>query len=113
MDLKTLPEEIKDWIASENITYLISDLNNRLNIHGQNRSAIALLIFNLIVKELEPNNFFAALAEEWPDRKPEEISVVIKEIKEKILKPIEMPLRLRLGIDIRAVPETLSKTDTI
>jgi|GEM_PF-3828663 len=101
MKFSELPDKIKDWIASDKITYLIMALNEKIRLTGKQEEIIPRLVFNLVTKQFNPLNIKTALLRDLnvDSQKAEWIGA---ELKDKILKPIEKPL-WDIGVDIQHI----------
>ncbi|TSC82524.1 MAG: hypothetical protein G01um101419_570 [Parcubacteria group bacterium Gr01-1014_19] len=100
--LETMPESIREWLGSNSLLYLIINLNNRLGLQGIKSAVVPDLILQIAIKELRPKDL--------PDRLSKELGLdremafnITKEIEEKMLRPIEVPLRNELGVDIKEI----------
>lgn len=94
---KKLPEPVKQWLTSEQVTSVVISINNKLNLVGDLVSIVPnYLILRLVVKDLNPENFTQELNNQL-DLSPEQVRAVTEEIVQKILKPIEIPLGLNLN----------------
>ncbi len=100
--LETMPEAIQDWLGSAALTYLIMDLNRRLGLDGVKISTIPYLIFRIANKELTPGKLIESLSKELLLDQLR-AAAVAKEIEEKMLRPIEVPLRKESGVDIKMI----------
>jgi hypothetical protein len=101
---KNLPLEIKEWVGSDQVTYIISEVNKKLgmrNPFGNDIRVIPRLILRLAVKDLKPESFSNALQEEL-DLTPVRTQQAVQEIKERVLEPIKLPL-LRWGVNINEI----------
>lgn len=99
--LKDVPQDIKYWFGSEKIMYLISAINQKLRLEGENQRIIPRLLLRLEVRNLLPQNFVSELSKEL--NKPlDELKPIIEEIKKNILLPIDSEL-FKWGVDIRQI----------
>jgi hypothetical protein len=93
-----LPDAIREWLTSEKVTYMIVDINRRLDLVGYLSAIIPGLITRLVVGDLSPEYFTQELSDnlfiELGDAKN-----ISNEIEDKILKPIASQLR-NIDIDI-------------
>lgn len=100
---KTLPDPVKDWLASTQITYLVSDLNRRLGFsEAEKMTVIPTLILRLAISAVDPENFISELGK-LLDLSPSASKALAQEIEEKMLRPIEVALRNEVGIDIKLI----------
>lgn len=103
---KEIPQTIQEHLGSPKTTLIIQSINKRVDIARIN--IIPSVIKKLIIKEITPKELVKKVSEYT--RFGEERSFAItKEIKEKILKPIEYAL-LNWGIDIKDIDTTGAKT---
>lgn len=96
--LKSLPENIKDWLGSESLTEIIIGINENRKILGEKKGVIPHLVLRLAVQDLSPRDFTNELKTGLAiaDEKAQDIT---KEIEEKILKPMAPELK-KIGVDI-------------
>lgn len=97
-----LPEDVRDWLTSEQATYLVIDINKRLDLFGEDLKTIPNLITRLAVKDLDPKNLAVALKKEL-DVDFEQAKALAREIEEKILRPVAIPLKQANGVDVRDI----------
>jgi hypothetical protein len=97
-----LPANIKSWLASEELTYTIGEINNRVGLQEEKRSIIPNLILRLTVRDLEPLNFINELAEELGVNF-EVAKTIAKDIEARALRPIENELKRDLGLDVKII----------
>lgn len=97
-----LPELARVWLASEEATFIIIELNQRLGLDGVLIEVIPNSITRLAVRELEPKEFINDISDglgiEWIVAQG-----IAQEIERKILRPVEIPLRNEVGVDIKAI----------
>ncbi len=100
--LETMPENIREWLGSNALLYLIINLNRRLGLQGIKSAVVPDLILQIAIKELRPKDL--------PDKLSKELGLgremafnITKEIEEKMLRPIEVSLRNELGVDIKEI----------
>lgn len=99
LKFEELPTIIQDWISSLRTTYLIMEMNRRYGFKGDQQTAIPYLIYKLITHELDPKEFINELSHRL-NISFSAAKGIIHEIEEKVLKPIEMPLRNEIGVDV-------------
>lgn len=91
-----LPEPVKQWLTSEQVTSAVISINSKLDLVGDLVAIIPnYLILRLVVKDLNPENFIKELNNQL-DLSPEQAKAITEEIYQKILKPIETPLGINL-----------------
>lgn len=87
-----LPEKVRDWLTSERATYTIIEINKKLDLFGSLLSVIPNLITRLVTKNLDPRNFTKELGDGL-GLDDDQAKQVTQEIVEKILRPIDLPLK--------------------
>src|SRR3989344_4939539 len=99
---QSLPDNIKEWLGDENVALEISEINNKLSINllDDRSGVIPHLILRLCVQDIEPRNFINELSHSL-NISFESAKTLTKEIEEKILKPIEAPLKIDVGVDLK------------
>lgn len=97
-----LPPRIKEWLSSEQVIYLIQEINNRLGFNNEKIVIIPNLILRLAVKDLEALDFINELSHELGVSFQTAKSIA-EDIEHKILKPIESDLRRDAGIDVKLI----------
>lgn len=87
-----LPEKVRDWLTSERVTYTIIEINKKLDLFGGLLTVIPNLITKLVTKNLDPKNFIKELRDGLglDDDQAQQFG---REIVEKILRPIDLPLK--------------------
>jgi len=105
LDLESMPQAIRDWLASSIATYTVIEINNRLGLKDSKRQIIPSLIFWLATGETTPENFIAELSQELKINFPSAKNITA-EIVEKLLRPIERALRTEIGVDISKILTT-------
>ncbi|GEM_PF-2728813 len=93
-----LPEKIRDWLTSERATYTIIEMNKKLDLFGNLLTVIPNLITKLVTKNLDPKNFVKELGDGL-GLDNEQAQEVTREIMEKILRPVDLPLK-QVGVFI-------------
>jgi hypothetical protein len=78
------------------------DINNRLAIEGEFIKVIPRLITRLVVKDIDPKNFIPELADEL-ELSFSAAKALAQEVEEKILRPVELPLRSEAGVDTKLI----------
>ena len=99
----SLPQSIREWLIDENTALFVDEINNKLgfNDFSDSRSEIVPhLILRLCVQNLEPRNFINELSHEL-NISFDSAKILTQEIEEKILKPIEAPLKIDVGVDLK------------
>ena len=99
---QSLPEIIKEWLSDENVAYIIDEVNQRYNFTEENNKwrVISRLVLRLCVQDLEPRDFINELSH-WLNISFDSAKHLTQEIEEKILKPIEAPLKIDVGVDLK------------
>lgn len=100
-----LPKPIKEWLASETISYLIGEINDRLGLDEENEEKYTLipnLILRLAIQDLDPTDFIGEISDglgvNWQTAK-----AIAGDVEKKVLRPIENDLRKELGIDLKLI----------
>ena len=97
-----LPETIKDWMASDQVTVYISEINKKLGLKGEKRRVIPQLVIRLVLKDLEPTNFISELSQAL-SMNPQAAKALTQEIEQKIFNPIAQGLRRDVGVDVKLI----------
>ena len=99
---QSLPESIQKWLSDENVVLIISEINQKLSlaIDDERAEIIPHLILRLCVQDLEPRNFINELSHEL-NISFDSAKILTQEIEERILKPIEAPLKIDVGVDLK------------
>lgn len=97
-----LPDKIREWLTSERATYTIIDINERLGMVGPLGKIVPNSIVRLVTKDIQPGEFINILSEELAVDFNSAKNIA-QEIEEKILRPIEAPLRREADIDIKLI----------
>lgn len=98
----SLPEQIKDWAASLQTTYLIMELNKKLGFKNEKITIIPGLIFRLVTQNIDPSNFINELSHEL-NISFQTAKSIAQEIEERILRPVENELRRDVGVDVKLI----------
>lgn len=96
-----LPDNVRQWLASEKVLAVITDMNDRLEYYGDKVGVIPWLIMRLAVKDLAPKYFMSELRD-YLVVDENEARAITEEIDKRILRPIEPALN-RLGIDLNSL----------
>lgn len=99
----SLPQSIREWLIDENVALFVDEINTKLgfnDISDSKSEIVPHLILRLCVQDLEPRNFINELSHEL-NISFESAKTLTKEIEEKILKPIEAPLKIDVGVDLK------------
>lgn len=99
---QSLPAHIRDWASSEQTTFSISEINNRLGLKNEKRKIIPRLILRLTTQDLDPLNFINELSHEL-GVSFQTAKSISQDIEEKVLKPIENELRRDVGVDVKLI----------
>jgi|GEM_PF-2295168 len=103
---KEIPQIIQEHLGLSKTILVIQSINERIDI--ARTGVIPTVIKKLINKEFSPKEFIKRLSE-YTRFNEEKALAVAKEIKEKILKPIEYAL-LNWGVDINEIDINGAKT---
>jgi len=99
--VKSLPQEMRSWLASEATSEELRKLNSELDLQDEEKLLIPHLLFRLVVKDLEPQHFAETLSD-WLDISPSFTNTIVAEIKERLLSPIALQLR-DWGVEIHLI----------
>jgi len=99
---QALPESLKDWLASDQCTVLISEINKKLGVKEERRRIIPRLLMRLILKDLEPTDFINELAGAL-NMNYQAAKALTQEIEQKVLNPIAAGLKRGVGVDIKLI----------
>lgn len=103
IEFKELPDQVKTWLSSAQITFLVSELNRRLGFKEEEKMrVIPTLILRIAIADISPESFVSELSK-LLGANTETAKSIAKEIEEKMLRPIEIILRNQLGIDIKLI----------
>lgn len=97
-----LPESIKEWLASEELVFIITEIETKLGLSDEKILVIPNLILRLIVQDIEPQEFISELSKELGV----EFLVaktIAEDIERKALRPIETELRNKTGLEIKLI----------
>ncbi len=96
---QSLPAAIKDWLASEELVYKISDLESRFGIDYPKDTVIPDLILKLCTQVLDPRDFINELGLDL-DISFQSATHLTQEIEDRCLKSIKSSLRQDVGVDL-------------
>ncbi len=102
IEFLNLPEPIRVWLSSSEIVYLILDINRKLNFKGEKMRIIPTAVLRLALHDLSPENFVSEISDKL-GLTFSAAKILAQEIEERVLRPIEVPLRNEIGVDIRAI----------
>lgn len=102
LTIETIPQPIRDWLASNVSTYIVIEINNRLGFKDTKRQIIPSLVFWLVTREIAPEDFITQIGQELKIN-PSSAKNIAAEIVEKLLRPIEKTLRTELDVDISKI----------
>lgn len=97
-----LPESIRKWLSSEELVFIISDIETKLGLSDEKILIIPNLILRLVVQDLDPQNFINELAKELGV----DFSVaktITEDIEKSALRPIAAELRDKLGLEVKVI----------
>lgn len=107
--LENMPDAIRDWLGSSELTFLIMGLSRRLGFDGIKVSVVPNLILQVVLKELSPEKLAESLGKKL-GLDSAGSAAVAKEVEEKMLRPIENQLRRDLGVDIKMIYAGIQST---
>lgn len=97
-----LPENVKKWLASEELVFIISEIETKLGISDEKILIIPSLILRLVTQDLEPQKFIQELSKEM--RVDFLVAKTITEdIEKNALRPIAAELRDKLGLEVKLI----------
>ena len=99
---QSLPEQVRDWLSSDSVTFAIAETNTRLGLKEWRRRIIPTLVLRLIVQDIEPTDFINDLSREL-NVSFQTAKAIAEDIETKVLKPIENELRREVGVDIKLI----------
>ena len=99
----SLPEEIKDWIGSSEVTDLIIDLSEDFELNEEQIPVVSRAIMRLVTQDLGPRDFISELTNQLQIDKDKAKSIAEK-ITSDVLSPIEEDLK-KSGVDIGLIIE--------
>lgn len=100
--LKKLPKEIRNWLASESLAYAISEITNRIGLSEKKSAAVSRLIFLLITQQLDPKDFINELSHDL-DTSFETAKAIAGDIEKDALHPMSTQLRRDLNLDVKSI----------
>lgn len=98
----SLPPKVKEWLSSEEATYIVGEITYRLGLTQEKVPIIPGLIFRLVTNDVEPLNFMNELAIELGVNF-QTAKTIAEDIEKKILRPIERELREATGLDAKTI----------
>ncbi|OGY61972.1 MAG: hypothetical protein A2745_01050 [Candidatus Harrisonbacteria bacterium RIFCSPHIGHO2_01_FULL_44_13] len=102
IDFSSLPPLIREWLASNRLTYAIMAINRRLGFVNERQSILPSIIYDLATMEIRPQDFTRELSARL-DISFSAAKIIAREIEEKILNPVETTLKNELGIDAKLI----------
>lgn len=96
-----LPSRIKEWLTSERATFIVIEINKRLELVGEDLKIIPRLIARLVIKDLAPENFISELSKQLRIE-GNAAETITQDIFQRILRPIDMFLK-----EINVFPELI------
>lgn len=97
-----LPESVKEWLASEELVFIITEIETKLGLSDEKILVIPNLILRLIVQDIEPQEFITELSKELGVEFPV-AKTIAEDIERKALRPIETELRNKTGLEIKLI----------
>lgn len=104
-----LPEEIKNWLSSQEVTGLIADINGDLKLAEDRVSVIPRLILRLAAQDLNPRDFANEISSQL-GIVSEQAKETAERIYQDVLKPIEPSLK-EAGVDVSLLMKPRGQTD--
>ncbi|HUY69591.1 MAG TPA: hypothetical protein VMU70_01030 [Candidatus Tyrphobacter sp.] len=102
--LKSLPQNIRDWIGSEEITEAISSVNSAMGLSGGQETVLPRLIFSLVTKQISGNDFSDQLKTNL-DISPSNKQRLLMLVERDIFSPMEKEL-VDAGVNLNLTPAT-------
>lgn len=96
----TLPTDIQQWLDSQSALSRMIALNNRLNLKGLRRSILPDLVFRLVTKDIDPQDFAPAVALSL-NVSDNAARGITRELEKELLHPIEESLRVNVGVEVQ------------
>ncbi len=97
-----LPDKIKQWLSSEELVYIISDIEMRLGLDDEKVLIIPSIVLRLAVQDIEPQDFTNTLAQEL-GVSSSIAKTIAEDIEKNALRPIEGELRSKTGIETKLI----------
>lgn len=103
-----LPEKIKDWLASDQLSYSVGEIEEKIRPAAEKKGVIAYLVLQLTTSDLKPQELIAEIMTqlEFDFLKAKKLAF---EIEERLLGPMRMALKTELDIDIELIKEGKEK----
>lgn len=97
-----LPEAVREWLRSVTVENIITRLYEQYGDTAVDPAGVPRCLTRLALLKMPPSQFIPTLITEFATT-PEAARAMTVLVVEKILKPIEQPLREKLGIKIEEV----------
>ncbi|MDE2001625.1 MAG: hypothetical protein KGI60_03635 [Patescibacteria group bacterium] len=97
-----LPDKVRQWLSSEELVFIITDIENKLGISDEKTIVMPNLILRLVVQDIEPQDFIGELSNELGV----DFSVaktIAEEIERRALRPIQDELREKTGLETKLI----------
>lgn len=98
----SLPENIKKWLSSEELVFIITDIETKLGLSDEKILIIPKLILRLVVQDLAPQNFIHELSQEL-GVDFNVAKTITEDIEKNALRPIASELRDKLGLEVKLI----------
>jgi hypothetical protein len=98
----SLPPKVKEWLASEEVTFIVGEITYRLGLSEEKIPIIPGLVFRLVTNDIEPLHFISELATELGVNF-QTAKTIVEDIEKRILRPIERELRAATGLDVKTI----------
>jgi hypothetical protein len=108
-----MPKPIRDWLLSDETSNLIAEINKRIETEEIMSVVIPKIVGLISIGELPPENLALEISNYFT-LSEDEMGYIVKEIKEKIFRPIAADL-LKIGVDINKIrtPITTMKQELL
>ncbi len=97
-----LPEGIKKWLASEELVFVITEIETKLGLDDEKILVIPNLILRLVVQDMEPQDFIGELSNELGVAFPV-ARTIAEDIERNALQPIAAELRNKTGLEVKLI----------
>ncbi|MDD5430996.1 MAG: hypothetical protein PHP03_02115 [Candidatus Pacebacteria bacterium] len=101
MAYQSLPESIREWLASEPTMFAVGEINTRLGFKDNKRKIIPRLILRLAVEDIEPLDFVNELSYAL-NISFQNAKTIAQDIEEKIFREIAPELKT-INVDVNLI----------